>query len=662
MCAALRNSIFSKHKTLCMPIQRVLCLYCLHLKNAICLFEPYFLIQMKKIALVVTAFCWLFQNCSSPGLPTPAESVHQAVRQDMDSFYHWIDTQMLGMAKKSLSTDSLQKAFLAGRIRYKKIEHITEYYMPSTTRLVNGPPLPEIEMEENKIFEPGGLQVLEEILFPVFDTTRRGDLITELGKLRSEVQRYGLLWDETPVTDAHVFDAIRLQTYRIITLGISGFDAPLSKNSMQECAVSLSAMRGHLKYYVLKGENPASFNKVDKLMNRAIAYLQQNRDFDSFDRMHFITAFANPITTQLWNWQQEKNIAFVDDIRPFRASAKTLFEENSFDPNFYTTYIDRDRMTAEKVELGRKLFYDPVLSANSQRSCATCHQPDKAFTDGLVKSENIHKNGFAKRNTPTILNAALQKGQFYDLRTFTLESQTQEVIENKNEMHGNMQQARRKLQADRAYLAMFRKAFPDMGDSIQPLQIQNALGSYERSLLSFNARFDKYVRGDRKQMNAQEISGFNLFMGKAKCGACHFMPVFNGTVPPNFIKTESEVLGVPASTAKNAKIDPDMGRYAINPLEPWKYAFKTTTVRNIALTAPYMHNGVYRTLEEVVDFYNKGGGAGMGMDLPNQTLPFDKLNLTKREQQDVVAFMKTLTDTSAAGPAPKKSGSALALK
>lgn len=579
----------------------------------------------------------------------------------MDSLYHWIDTQMLGLANTSHSTDSLQKAFLAGRLLYKKIEHITEYYMPTTSRLVNGPPLPEVEIEENKIFEPGGLQVLEEFLFPAFDTTQRQDLIIELGKMRSEAKRYGLLWDVTSVTDAHIFDAVRLQIYRIITLGISGFDAPLSKNSMHECAVSLSAMRNHLKYYVSKDENPAAFAKLDRMLMQAAAYLQQNRDFDSFNRMHFITAFANPITTELWHWQQQKNIAFVDDIRPFRANAKTLFEENSFDPNFYTTYIDQDRMTAEKVALGRQLFYDPVLSANNQRSCASCHQPDKAFTDGLVKSENIHKNGFAKRNTPTLLNAALQKGQFYDLRTFTLESQTQEVIENKDEMHGNLEKARRKLQADPVYLAMFRKAFPKMSDSIQPLQIQNALGSYERSLLSFDSRFDKYMRGDYKQMNAQEIKGFNLFMGKAKCGACHFVPVFNGTVPPNFIKTESEVLGVPASTAKNAKIDPDMGRYAINPLEPWKYAFKTTTVRNIALTAPYMHNGVYQTLEEVVDFYNKGGGVGLGIDLPNQTLPFDKLNLTKQEEKDVVAFMKTLTDTSAADTA-KKPVSALALK
>jgi cytochrome c peroxidase len=153
--------------------------------------------------------------------------------------------------------------------------------------------------------------------------------------------------------------------------------------------------------------------------------------------------------------------------------------------------------------------------------------------------------------------------------------------------------------------------------------------------------------------------GFNLFMGKAACGTCHFAPVFNGTVPPDYEDSESEVLGVPAAPVwKDAAIDPDMGRIANRRAAehaPFnQYAFKTPTLRNIALTAPYMHNGVYQTLEEVMQFYNVGGGAGIGIVLPNQTLPPDPLGLSKREIRDIIVFMEALTDTAGLTRAPAR--------
>jgi cytochrome c peroxidase len=130
-------------------------------------------------------------------------------------------------------------------------------------------------------------------------------------------------------------------------------------------------------------------------------------------------------------------------------------------------------------------------------------------------------------------------------------------------------------------------------------------------------------------------------MGKAKCATCHYMPLFNGTFPPRFQKIEAEVIGVPKSIRENI-IDQDMGRYAIVKVESLKHAFKTPTVRNAELTSPYMHNGVFNTLEQVMDFYNKGGGAGLGMKIKNQTLPFDSLSLSLKEQNDIIAFIKSL--------------------
>jgi cytochrome c peroxidase len=182
-----------------------------------------------------------------------------------------------------------------------------------------------------------------------------------------------------------------------------------------------------------------------------------------------------------------------------------------------------------------------------------------------------------------------------------------------------------------------------MEGEIKPIYIMIALATYIRSLNPFTSRFDLYMRGNKDKMNAEEINGFNLFMGKAKCGTCHFMPLFNGTAPPFFNTTESEVLGVPSSPSSNI-IDPDPGRYTHNKIDELKFSFKTPTLRNIAVTAPYMHNGAFKNLEEVMVFYNKGGGAGVSIQLENQTLSEEPLNLSKSEQKAIISFLNTLSD------------------
>jgi cytochrome c peroxidase len=153
------------------------------------------------------------------------------------------------------------------------------------------------------------------------------------------------------------------------------------------------------------------------------------------------------------------------------------------------------------------------------------------------------------------------------------------------------------------------------------------------------------MRGSKTAMSRQELNGFNLFMGKAKCATCHYMPLFSGTVPPKYIRIETEVIGVPKSPL-GKKIDPDRGAYDIVNISSLRHSFKTTTVRNAARTAPYMHNGVFKTLEEVVDFYNKGGGVGRGIKIDNQTLSADQLQLTKKETAELVAFIKSLDSKS----------------
>jgi cytochrome c peroxidase len=202
----------------------------------------------------------------------------------------------------------------------------------------------------------------------------------------------------------------------------------------------------------------------------------------------------------------------------------------------------------------------------------------------------------------------------------------------------------------------YRKQFEDLYGSVtkNPLKrrsISNPIAAYVSSLISFDSEFDKYVREETSEFPKAAKRGFNLFMGKAACGTCHFVPTFSGLVPPFYMETESEVLGITLGLdTLNPQMDTDLGRRLNGKkkeaFDHFRNSMKTVTVRNAALTAPYMHNGLFKTLEEVIEFYDHGGGAGMGLDIANQTLSSDRLNLSKQEKSDLIDFMHTLTDTS----------------
>jgi cytochrome c peroxidase len=206
---------------------------------------------------------------------------------------------------------------------------------------------------------------------------------------------------------------------------------------------------------------------------------------------------------------------------------------------------------------------------------------------------------------------------------------------------------------DSGYRVAFADAFGlPVERAVTSLTLRVALASYVRSLVRLNAPFDQAVRGnDSTAISAGARRGFTVFMGKARCGTCHFAPLFNGTQPPEYLSADPEIIGVPDSVMlHHARLDADPGRGRVDRVSMHRFAFKVPTVRNSALTGPYMHNGVYRTLEDVVAFYNAGGGTGIGIDLPYQTLFDHPLELTKGEQADLIAFLQALTDTSGTLP------------
>lgn len=538
----------------------------------------------------------------------------------------------------------MQAAFDTARLAYKRVEFLAELYNPETAKSLNGAPLPEVEEDDGlqQIISPMGFQVVEELLFP-YDPANRTELLTQLAVLQSNVGRLTRVATDNEMTDSHVFDAMRLEVFRLITLGITGFDSPIANHSLPETASALRRLQQYTGFYELADHDADLAGRLEQTFAGAIGALQDGRGFNEFDRLGYITHHANVLSGLLLDAQKALAIPVFVESRLLSSSARTLNDPDVFDPSYFVN-SDDDRATPDRIALGKMLFYDPILSGNrvgrsSARTCATCHQPDRAFADGEHKSLAVGFGGRRiARNSPTLLNAAFQASQFADSRVTFLEDQASDVIQNTDEMHGSLPDAVTALKTSETYRASFAQTYRD---GVTEQNLKNAIASYVRSLTNLDSRVDQALRGKPTLLTAEEKHGFNLFMGKGKCATCHFFPLFNGTVPPAYQKTESEVIGTPATLAEKT-VDPDLGKYLTTRINIQKHAFKTPTVRNVAQTAPYMHNGVYRTLDEVVEFYNKGGGNGLGFNLDNQTLPFDKLNLTVPEKRALVAFMEAL--------------------
>ena len=538
--------------------------------------------------------------------------------------------QLLQTTKTDITQSQvLQQRFRKLRLAYKRLEWATEYFVPLTARQVNGPPVPETELS-GLVIQPKGLQVIEQFIFPHFSQNKKQELKDLLDQLALHAAGFRIYFQQADLQNWQIFDAVKLEVFRIETLGLNDFDDPLSKRCFAESAAALQSLQEVMHHYGMVTE-----------FDPAIRYLQHPTTFDLFNRADFITRYANPLTRSLMSLKARIKMPDIRYNRLLNQDAATLFDANAFNRNAYTAEPG-DSVTPEKIVLGKKLFFDPILSGNGKRSCASCHKPGLAFTDGLVKNLDITGRKMIRRHTPTLINAALQPVQFYDMRAPSLEDQVIAVIQNPEEMHGDIRVITSKLWSDGSYRKLFSLTYPQPGrKGIDTLEVMNALAGYVRSLTALNSRFDAYMRGNKHALNNAEIAGFNLFMGKARCGTCHYLPLFNGVQPPRYIQMEAEVIGVPQK--KNSKrIDPDPGLYSIRPADFNRHAFKTTTVRNAARTAPYMHNGVFHTLEEVIDFYNKGGGLGANIKVPNQTLDPAPLQLSQKEKTRLIDFIKSL--------------------
>ncbi|MDR2223153.1 MAG: cytochrome-c peroxidase [Flavobacteriaceae bacterium] len=548
--------------------------------------------------------------------------------------------QMIDVVSKKEDSTAIRDAFVKSRLAYKEVEWAVSYFLPHTNKSMNGPALDQLDLDENKFIPAQGFQVVETFLYPIDQKEERSDLLMETKRLKNFSNSIRKNFEVITMTDSQVLEALKLEIFQITALGITGFDTPVSKLQFVEAAASLKGV----KEAIATHQSWSKTKKYQELLPRfdqAITICIENPKKESFDYLTFITEHLEPLAKGIVELQKELRIAFNKDNQVVKATAASLFDKDLINLNAFmpdSTYYS----TAKKVALGKELFFEKKLSKDSFRSCADCHHKEKGYSDGLKTALDL-KGQPLKRNTPSLNYAAYYHGQFWDMRSVTLESQSSDVITNKDEMHGNLSEIVANLNKSEKYRKQFEKVY-NRKEPIEVWQLENSLAAYIRSLATFNSRFDLYMRGDKTALTNQEKKGFNLFVGKGQCATCHFIPLFNGTVPPQFTNSEQEVLGVPQDKAGTI-LDSDLGRYIYNTdLAQLKYSFKTPTIRNIGQSGPYMHNGVYTSLEEVMDFYNKGGGIGLGLKVESQTLPEDPLDLTMQEMQDIIAFMKALSD------------------
>lgn len=265
--------------------------------------------------------------------------------------------------------------------------------------------------------------------------------------------------------------------------------------------------------------------------------------------------------------------------------------------DLYLPVPDANHLTAEKIELGRRLFFDRRLSRDGSVACASCHDPERAFSDGRAIAVGVFGRR-GRRNSPALINRGYGRLFFWDGRASSLEEQVLKPIEDPNEMDLPLTEASARV-------------------SLPPHEIARALASFVRSILSGNSRFDRYVNGDRSALTAEQQAGLQLFRGKADCVACH--------VGPNFSDERLHNTGIAWRDGKFADSGAGDGK------------FKTPTLREIARTAPYMHDGSIGTLEDVVEYYDRGGNK-------NPDLDFDvrPLRLSADEKRSLLSFLRSL--------------------
>ena len=550
--------------------------------------------------------------------------------------------------------NNIKNKIAAARKQMKAIDLWLRYLEPTAYHKINGPLAVEWETEVFEKFERpykregAGLGLAE--LYLAEKNIHKDSLIS-------------LINASIKVTDIYLADSItknlnsyhhfylanRLFLLNLAAIYTTGFECPDPDNIIPELGYMLESVAEIYSAYDQSFPDYVIKKEYLDLYQQAILFVKgQPIDPNKFDHYSFIKNYVNPLFSLNQKMIRDYRVVSVNfndyslEDNSFSIFDKALYKGQNEKGVFLQ--VDDPSTLNEIRQIGKLLFYDPILSGNTKRSCASCHRSGEYFTDTTrATSFQFDNQQTLPRNTVSLINVVYNHLVMLDGRHTSLLNQAKDVVTNTIEMGGNDNDIVKNVMSCREYKKAFNR-FVKLTPNSKKISLDHIVSAvilYYSSFSKYYAPFDDAMN-EQKPLVQNAITGFNIFMSKAQCGTCHFVPQFNGVRPP-YISTEFEVLGIPADTFYR-KISPDSGRALINPAAEMMNAFRTGTVRNAAHTKPYMHNGVFKTLEEVIDFYDAGGGTGKGLKIKNQTLSTDSLKLTKIEKEQLLAFIYSLNE------------------
>ena len=310
-----------------------------------------------------------------------------------------------------IDADSLKKVFLEARKSYKKAEFILAFFHPEyVSESINGAQLLHLEKENSRplIANPVGLQVLDELIFSAEIQEEKNEIANLARRLKDS---YAVLYEKInlqTVDPRYTIVAMRLQLVRIFSMGVTGFDTPGSLNSIDDAIASLEGM-----WDFLKDNNPKKSDHILELMDQALVYLKQGQSFEALDRLELLKKYIDPLYKSLGKLHGKVNSELLSNTTSWNPNSTSIFAADFLNPYFFTE-LEIEEDTADLRNLGKELFYDPLVSSDGKMSCASCHQPEKGFTDGVSKSVSNIQGKTVLRNAPSLLNSVYADRYFYD--------------------------------------------------------------------------------------------------------------------------------------------------------------------------------------------------------------------------------------------------------
>jgi cytochrome c peroxidase len=589
---------------------------------------------------------------------SPAHSYLQSYTNGLEDFERKQQVLLKRIHEADLSSEEsrrrLRQELDIVRVSMKQMDLWLRYLEPISYKQINGPLPVEWETEVFEKFEKPyrreGAGLTLAVLYLEEEVPAKDSLIRLVS---SSLAATRIFREDSITTHLNTFDHFflcnRLFLLNLAAIYTTGFECPDPERIIPE----LRHMMRHA--YAIYSAYNESFPDTPlnedylALYRQAGAFVNQQPDeYLDFDHFSFIKDYVNPLFAMNQRFIRDYKAvtkSYVDYSLSKQANSifsKSLYKGQNAKGLFLRVYDEK--VLSEIERLGKLLFYDPILSGNNLRSCASCHKPEQFFTDtALSRPLQFNREQFLPRNSPSLINVPFNHLIMADGQHISLQDQTRSVITNSLELACAEQDVLKKILSCKEYKAGFSALlkYTPQQPRISMEHISSAITLYYSKFSRYQSPFDLAVNSN-KALTYAEKAGFNLFMGKAQCGTCHFVPHFNGVKPP-YVGSEFEVLGVPGDTAF-LLLSQDQGRYLVNPADETMNAFRTGTLRNIEKTAPYMHNGVFKTLNQVIDFYDAGGGAGRGLPVPNQTLSADSLHLSAEEKSQLLAFMRSLTE------------------